>query len=76
MKCSIAGCKGEYEDRRISQTYRLNGRLVVVDDIPAEVCSVCGDILLTMETSRRILEVLHSPDEPAASAPVYRLAAG
>ncbi len=76
MKCTIVGCTGEYEGRHISQTYRLDGRLVVVDDIPAEVCSVCGDILLTIETSRRIHEALHGSDQPVASAPVYRLAVG
>ena len=54
LKCIIEGCPGEYEERKIVHTVRYQGRLIVIDHLPAEVCSVCGDVLLKPETVRRI----------------------
>ena len=52
MKCSIKGCPGMYEERLIVHTVRFRGQTIVIDHVPAEVCSVCGDVLLTPETTR------------------------
>lgn len=74
MKCTILGCQGEYEDKKIVHTVHHAGRLVVIDNVPAEVCSVCGDILLRPETIRRIEEILRKAGEPDRTAPVYEYA--
>jgi YgiT-type zinc finger domain-containing protein len=73
MKCSIKGCPGEYESRTITHTVRQNGRVVVIDHVPAEVCDVCGDVLLQLETVRQ-LESLLKTAQPTTSAPVYEFA--
>lgn len=44
MKCSIKGCPGEYEERQIIHPVRYHGQVIVIDHVPAEVCSVCGDV--------------------------------
>jgi len=72
MKCSIAGCPGEYEEREIVHTVRYYGEVIVIDNVPAEVCSVCGDVLLKPETVRRIEELLHSAPQPAGTVPLYK----
>ncbi len=74
MKCSIRGCPGEYEEQRIVHTVRHRGEIVVIDAVPAEVCSVCGDILLKPETVRRIEELLETRAAPASTAPLYQYA--
>ena len=74
MKCSIAGCPGGYEERRIVHTVRHRGQIVVIDGVPAEVCSVCGDVLLRLETVRHIEELLESKPAPASTAPLYQYA--
>jgi YgiT-type zinc finger domain-containing protein len=40
MKCSIRGCPGEYEERTIVHTVKHKGDVIVIDHVPAEVCSV------------------------------------
>jgi len=45
--------------------------LVVIDQVPAEVCSVCGDVLLRPETVRRIEQMLREARDPDRTAPVY-----
>lgn len=74
MKCSIAGCPGEYEDRRIVHTVEHRGQVVVIEHVPAEICSVCGDVLLKPETVRRIEELLKAQKQPIRTAPVYEYA--
>lgn len=70
--CRNAGCPGRYEDRRVAVIEYHDGRPVVVDDVPAQVCDECGDELLDWQTVRR-MEALHrNPPEPIATVPLYR----
>lgn len=74
MKCSIEGCPGVYEEREIVHTVRHHGQVVVIDHVPAEVCSVCGDVLLKPETVRRLEELLRTTAEPSKTVPLYEYA--
>ncbi len=71
MKCSIKGCPGEYEERKITHTVRHRGQVIVIDNVPAEVCSVCGDTLLKPETVRHIESLLQKTRQPARTVPLY-----
>lgn len=71
MKCSIEGCPGEYEERKIVHTVRHKGEVIVIDHVPAEVCSVCGDVLLKPETVRRIEKLLQTASRPTSTVPLY-----
>jgi len=74
MRCSIQGCPGEYEERQIVHTVRHHGELIVIDRVPAEVCSVCGDVLLKPETVRHIEELLRYRARPARTVALYEYA--
>jgi YgiT-type zinc finger domain-containing protein len=74
MKCSIGGCPGTYENRRIVHTVRHKGQVIVFDHVPAEVCSVCGDVLLKPDTVRRIEVLLQTTTRPARTVPLYEYA--
>jgi YgiT-type zinc finger domain-containing protein len=74
MKCSIEGCPGVYEERRIVHTVRHKGQVIVIDHVPAEVCSVCGDVLLKPETVRHIEELLKTATRPTGTVPLYEYA--
>jgi YgiT-type zinc finger domain-containing protein len=74
MKCSIEGCPGVYEPRAIVHTVRYRGQTVVIDHVPAEVCSVCGDVLLSPATVRQMEVLLQTEVPPVRMAPVYEFA--
>jgi YgiT-type zinc finger domain-containing protein len=74
MNCTIEGCPGAYEKRLIVHTVRFRGQVMVIDHVPAEVCSVCGDVLLQPETIRRIEELLKTAAQPAGTVPLYEYA--
>ena len=71
MKCSIRECPGSCEERRIVHTVRYQNRLIVIYQVPAEVCSICGEVLLRPKTIRRIEEMLRASRDPDRTAPVY-----
>lgn len=71
MRCSLKDCPGEYEEREVVHPVRHRGQVIVIDHVPAEVCSVCGDVLLRPEVARRIEAVLHSTAPPSKSVPLY-----
>lgn len=71
MKCSLTGCPGEYEPQAITHTVRHAGRPYVVDHVPADVCSVCGDTLLSLAAAERIDEIVPGDARPAASIPLF-----
>jgi YgiT-type zinc finger domain-containing protein len=54
MNCPLQGCPGQYEAREIAHTVRHRSDLDVIDHVPAEVCPICGDTLLSPETVRHI----------------------
>lgn len=74
MECTMAGCSGAYEGRFIVHSVRHNGRVVVIDHVPAEVCAVCGDVLLSPAVVRHIESILQSHDAPAELVPLYEYA--
>ncbi len=71
MNCSIRGCPGEYEERLIVHTVRHRGQVIVIDRVPAEVCTVCGDVLLKPDTVRRIEKLLNAAKKPTKTVPLY-----
>lgn len=71
MRCSIDGCPGEYEQREVVHTVHQGNRIIVIDHVPAEVCTVCGDVLFTPETVRRIELLRHTNAAPTRTVPLY-----
>lgn len=71
MKCRVEGCPGEYEARLIVHTLRNGEDILVFQDVPAEVCCVCSDTLLTPETVTHLEELMRAKPKPSKFAPLY-----
>ena len=74
MTCSIEGGPGEYEAGTIMHTVRHKGQVVVIDHVPADVCSLCGDALLKPDTVRKIESLLQEQGQPAMTVPLFEFA--
>ena len=63
MKCVI--CKhGETREGKISVTLERNGMTLVFKDVPARICSNCGEEYLEKETTTNLLK---TAEESASS---------
>jgi YgiT-type zinc finger domain-containing protein len=74
MKCSIQGCPGQYEQKRIVHTVDRKGQVIVFHNVPAEVCSVCGDTIFAPQTVRHLEELLAGEARPGQFVPMYEYA--
>ncbi len=71
MRCNIHGCPGKYEQREVVHTIRQRERIIVIDHVPAEVCTICGDVLFTPETVRKLESLRHTAAPPTRTVPLY-----
>ncbi len=68
-KCTLCH-KGQYLNEQVVFSSRRGDQLVVVEGVPALVCDVCGDRVITEETAREIERV--ATGSPVDSVPLYR----
>ncbi len=75
-KCSV--CKGNLKNKKITYTQELEGKVYVVSDVPALVCSQCGEIYLSPGTVDKIQEVIEKGEQkklkPVEQIPVFHFA--
>lgn len=73
-QCIVQGCPGEMEQRRIVHTFMRDGQPLVVEDLPAQVCQVCGYTVLDLYVLDKLFALDPQTDLPVSHAPVFRLA--
>lgn len=71
-KCVYKDCPGVREQKLI--TYATSGRngTIVVDQVPAIVCKVCGDTGLTMDTLKDLNQIEQESATYSGRVPLYR----
>lgn len=75
FKCHV--CGGETaRDEFVSEVLEVDGRRVLVEHIPARVCTRCGEAAFSRETTERIRLLVHAPRRPdrTVSLDVFELA--
>jgi YgiT-type zinc finger domain-containing protein len=63
------------QDRRIVHTFVRDGKPLVVEDLPALVCPVCGYTVLDLQVLDTLFALDPETETPVGQAPVYRLPA-
>jgi YgiT-type zinc finger domain-containing protein len=72
MDCAL--CKvGTTEKGRVTVTLERNGAIVLIKDVPAEVCTNCGHYYLSEEIARLIMQTGNDAIENGAELEVVRL---
>ncbi len=74
MKCSFKNCSGEYENEFIVHTVRKGDEIIVFENVPAEVCTICGDSILKPDTVRRLEKAIKERAKPEKMIPLYAYA--
>ena len=69
-------CGGRLEAKRITHPQEHNGKVIILENVPAEVCRQCGEVLLRPDVLKRVQELVWSESKPERTAlvPVYDLA--
>lgn len=72
MECSL--CKvGKTEKGKVTVTLERNGAIVLIKEVPAEVCTNCGHYYLSEEITRTIMQKGNEAIEKGAELEVVTL---
>jgi len=63
FRCHVCGGEAA-KDELVSEVFTVEGRRVLVEHIPAEVCQRCGEATFSRETTERIRRLVHGAGQP------------
>jgi YgiT-type zinc finger domain-containing protein len=68
-------CKGDVENRRVEHVHSWKGQIYIFRNVPAEVCTQCGEVFFGPEALRAIDKVVLGKARPKehVTLPVYSL---
>lgn len=68
-------CHGRVREQRIEHVHRWQGRLYILRNVPAEVCSQCGETFFGPAALRRMDEIVQRGEAPESEVqvPVFSL---
>ena len=64
--CSVCGAE-ESREELVDEVFRIDGKYVLVDHIPASVCARCGEETFSRETTERVRLLVHGKAKPTKS---------
>lgn len=75
FKCRVCGGLAARNDF-VGEVLEVEGRHVLVEHIPAEICTRCGEAVFSRETTERIRLLVRGAGRPARTDPldVFELA--
>ena len=63
FKCPVCGCADSRKER-VKDVFQVNGRYVLVNDVPAIVCQRCGEESVSSETAERVRLLVNGDCQP------------
>ena len=64
--CAVCGCKESRPDA-VDEVFKIDGEYVLVERIPAEVCSRCGEQSFSLETAETVRRMVNKGAIPTRS---------
>jgi YgiT-type zinc finger domain-containing protein len=63
-------------ERRVTYTVEVNGKLIVIENVPARVCLETGEQFFSPETVERLQQMVREQKKPSRviEVPVYEFA--
>lgn len=58
MKCFM--CKGQYEDKATTFMVDLGNCIVIVKNVPSQVCSQCGEVSYNNKIAKQLEKIVNS----------------
>jgi HTH-type transcriptional regulator/antitoxin MqsA len=61
--CHVCG-NTEFREETVNEIFQIDGKTVLVENIPACVCARCGEPTYSRETTEKIRRMIHGEAEP------------
>jgi len=69
FRCHVCGNTSAKSDF-VNEVFTVEGRRVLVEQIPAQVCERCGEVTFSRETTERIRRLVHGAGQPVRTVPL------
>jgi len=66
FRCHVCNSE-DFRVEYVNEVFNIDGKFHLVENIPANVCSHCGEEVFSRETMERIRVMLHSEEKPLRS---------
>ena len=66
FECHVCG-NATARDEYVSEVFTIDGRRVLVEHIPAQVCERCGEAAFSGETAERVRRLVHGEGRPSGT---------
>jgi HTH-type transcriptional regulator / antitoxin MqsA len=63
MICDVCGCD-KFRVESVNETFRVEDRVFVVENIPAQVCERCGEAIFAADVAEQVRRLIHGPHQP------------
>lgn len=63
IQCQVCG-RTEAREELVNEVFNVDGRYILVEDIPAQVCPRCGETTFGKETTEKVRRLAHGEAEP------------
>ncbi|CAN5386466.1 hypothetical protein BH09SUM1_BH09SUM1_31840 [soil metagenome] len=60
----------------VSEVFSMDGRRILVEGIPADICDHCGEVTFSADTTEKVRKLVHGAEQPirTESLDVFALA--
>ena len=69
FKCHVCGSTAA-TDKSVSEVFTIDGRPVLVEHIPAQVCERCGEPTFSRSTTEKVRRLVHGEGRPVRTVPM------
>lgn len=69
FQCHVCGNNTARSDF-VSEVFTVDGRRVLVERIPAQVCERCGEVTFSRETTEKVRRLVHGEGQPVRTVPL------
>jgi len=68
FRCHVCG-KTKAREELVNEVFDIEGRSVRVENIPATVCTHCGELVFSGGTTDKVRRMVHGETKPVKSVP-------
>ncbi|RJP28519.1 MAG: YgiT-type zinc finger protein [Candidatus Omnitrophota bacterium] len=66
FQCHVCGSCHAHEES-INEVFQVDGRAILVKNVPAVVCDRCGEFLFSRETTEKVRNLIHGEQIPVSA---------
>ncbi len=69
FQCHVCGSQ-QMQEELVNEVFLIEGKFILMENIPAKVCTHCGEAIFSRETTEKIRRMVYGEAQPVKSIEV------